>query len=336
MMNEINGQQIIIYQTEDGQTKIDVQLEGNTVWLSQRKIAELFQKDVRTINEHIKNILQESELNESTIRKIRTVQNEGNRNVERLVEHYNLEMILAVGYRVKSLRGTQFRKWATSILHEYTKKGFVLNDDLLKQSGGGGYWKELLARIRDIRTSEKVFYRQVLEIYATSVDYSPNAEENLKFFKIIQNKMHFAAHGHTAAEIEYLRADSSKPFMGLTSFTGARPKKSDVTIAKNYLTEKELDYLNRITTLCLDFAEFQAKRQKPLYMKDWINKIDEFLKVNDCEILNDSGKISKKEADNKALSEYGKYKKLTVDELSEVERHFLDCIKDTQKKLEQS
>ncbi|GHT92989.1 toxin Fic [Alphaproteobacteria bacterium] len=327
-------QQIIIYQTEDGRTKIDVRLENDTAWLSQMQMAELFDTTKQNIGIHIKNILEESEVSQATVKKIFIVQEEGNRMVERLIEHYSLDMIIAVGYRVKSLRGTQFRQWATNVLSEYIKKGFAMNDELLKQAGGGGYWKELLSRIRDIRSSEKVFYRQILDIYATSVDYSPQASETLAFFKIVQNKMHFAVHGHTAAEIQHQRADCSQPFMGLKAFAGQRPRKDEVTVAKNYLDEKELDYLNRITSMYLDFAEFQALEQKPMLMKDWIAKLDEFLKVNGRMILNNAGAISKQPADDKALAEYAKYKEMTVNESSEVEKHFLENIKSTQKRLE--
>ena len=236
--------EIIIYQTQDGQTKIDVRLKNETVWLTQNQMAELFQTTKQNVSSHIKNIFEEGELSEnSTVKDYLTVQQEGNRKVSRNISYYNLDVIISVGYRVKSLRGTQFRIWATQVLKEYMKKGFALNDDLLKQAGGGGYWKELLERIRDIRSSEKVFYRQILDIYATSTDYNPNAEETKLFFKVVQNKMHFAAHGHTAAEIVYLRADSTKDNMGLTVFKGNHPKKDEVTVAKNYLDEKELNIL---------------------------------------------------------------------------------------------
>ncbi len=328
--------EIIIYQTQDGQTKIDVRLENETVWLTQNQMAELFQTTKQNISSHIKNIFEEGELSEnSTVKDYLTVQQEGNRKVSRNVSHYNLDVIISVGYRVKSLRGTQFRIWATQVLKEYMKKGFALNDDLLKQAGGGGYWKELLERIRDIRSSEKVFYRQILDIYATSTDYNPNAEETKLFFKVVQNKMHFAAHGHTAAEIVYLRADSTKDNMGLTVFKGNHPKKDEVTVAKNYLDEKELNILNRITSAYLEFAELQAIRQIPMTMKDWIVKLDDFIKMTGSELLNNPGKISKLEAENKALAEYAKYKETIKDELSEVEKHFLASVKQTQKQLEQ-
>lgn len=328
--------EIIIYQTQDGQTKIDVRLENETVWLTQNQMAELFQTTKQNVSSHIKNIFEEGELSEnSTVKDYLTVQQEGNRKVSRNVSHYNLDVIISVGYRVKSLRGTQFRIWATQVLKEYMKKGFALNDDLLKQAGGGGYWKELLERIRDIRSSEKVFYRQILDIYATSTDYNPNAEETKLFFKVVQNKMHFAAHGHTAAEIVYLRADSTKDNMGLTVFKGNHPKKDEVTVVKNYLDEKELNILNRITSAYLEFAELQAIRQIPMTMKDWILKLDDFIKMTGSELLDNPGKISKLEAENKALAEYAKYKETIKDELSEVEKHFLASVKQTQKQLEQ-
>lgn len=327
--------EIIIYQTQDGQTKIDVKIENETVWLSQNQMAELFQTTKQNISLHIKNIFEEGELLiESTVKDYLTVQNEGSRKVSRNVTHYNLDVIISVGYRVKSLRGTQFRIWATQVLKEYMKKGFALNDDLLKQSGGGGYWKELLERIRDIRSSEKVFYRQILDIYATSMDYNPNAEETKLFFRVVQNKMHFAAHGHTAAEVVYLRADSTKDNMGLTVFKGNHPKKDEVTVAKNYLDEKELNILNRITSAYLEFAELQAIRQIPMTMKDWIAKLEDFIKMTGSELLDNPGKISKLEAENKALAEYAKYKETIKNELSEIEKHFLESVKQTQIQLE--
>ncbi len=324
--------EIIIYQTQDGKTKIDVRIENETIWLSQNQMIELFQSSKANISEHISHIFEEGELNEnSVVRKFRTTAADGkNYNIK----HYNLDVIISVGYRVKSLRGTQFRIWATQVLKEYMKKGFALNDDLLKQAGGGGYWKELLERIRDIRSSEKVFYRQILDIYATSTDYNPNAEETKLFFKVVQNKMHFAAHGHTAAEVIYLRADSTKNNMGLTVFKGNHPRKDEVTVAKNYLDEKELNILNRITSAYLEFAELQAIRQIPMTMKDWIIKLDDFIKMTGSELLENPGKISKLEAENKALAEYAKYKESIKDELSEVEKHFLESVKETQKQLE--
>jgi hypothetical protein len=254
--------------------------------------------------------------------------------VEDNVLFYNLEMIIAIGYRVKSRVGTQFRRWATEILSEYARKGFAMNDELLKAAGGGGYWHELLARIRDIRSSERVFYRQILDIYATSMDYNPVAPETMAFFKIVQNKMHFAAHGHTAAELQYLRADAAAPFMGLTSWTGSSPRKTDVTVAKNYLADKELDTLNKITSAYLEFAEMQATNEVPMYMKDWIRKLDEFLALGGKKLLNHAGSISKQQADEKALDEFAKYRTLGND-LSDIEKRYWENLKATQKQLEQ-
>ena len=324
---------IIIYQTQDGKTKIDVKIENETVWLTQKDMAELFQTTKQNVSLHIKNIFDEGELIENSVVKdfLTTAQDGKNYNTK----HYNLDVIISVGYRVKSLRGTQFRIWATQVLKEYLKKGFALNDDLLKQAGDGGYWKELLERIRDIRSSEKVFYRQILDIYATSIDYNPNAEETKKFFKVVQNKMHFAAHGHTATEIIYLRADSTKDNMGLTVFKGNHPRKDEVTVAKNYLNQDELNILNRITSAYLEFAELQAIRHKEMTMKDWIEKLDDFIKMSGSELLQNSGKISKLEAENKALAEYAKYKETIINELSEVELHFLESVKKSQKQIEQ-
>ena len=324
--------EIIIYQTQDGKTKIDVKVENETVWLNQAQMVELFQSSKANVSEHISHIFAEGELDEnSVVRKFRTTGTDGK---SYNTKHYNLDVIISVGYRVKSLRGTQFRIWATQVLKEYLKKGFALNDDLLKQAGGGGYWHELLERIRDIRSSEKVFYRQILDIYATSIDYNPNADETKMFFKVVQNKMHFAAHGHTAPEVVYLRADSTKDNMGLTAFQGKHPRKEEVTVAKNYLTEQELNILNRITSAYLEFAELQAIRKNPMTMKDWIAKLDDFIKMTGSELLQNAGTVSKLEAENKALSEYTKYKETIKNELSEVEKHFLESIKETQKQIE--
>ncbi|MFM7459163.1 MAG: virulence RhuM family protein [bacterium] len=335
-MNVENNSAIIIYQTQDGKTKIDVKIENETIWLSQSLMAELFQTTKQNISLHIKNIFEEGELDEiSTVKDYLTVQNEGGREVSRKVAYYNLDVIISVGYRVKSLRGTQFRIWANQILKEYLIKGFSMNDDLLKKAGGGSYWKELLERIRDIRSSEKVFYRQILDIYATSIDYDPNSDITKKFFKVVQNKMHFAAHGHTAAEILYLRANGEKPFMGMKSFTGSKPTKTEAKVAKNYLNEDELNILNRIVSAYLEFAELQALRKVPMYMKDWIAKLDDFIKMTGSELLENAGTISQLEAENKVLAEYAKYKENTKDELSEVEKHFIEEISKTQKSLEQ-
>src|SRR4030043_17707 len=297
--------EIIFYQTEDGKTRIQVRLQDETVWLTQKLMADLFQKDVRTINEHIKNIYEEGELiPDATIRKFRIVQTEGARQVSRDVDFYDLDVIISVGYRVKSHRGTQFRIWATQRLREYIIKGFTMDDERLKQAGGDNYFDELLARIRDIRSSEKVFWRKVLYIHATRIDYDPNADMSRQFFAMVQNKIHWAAHGQTAAEIIASRADAQKPNMGLTSWTGAKPTHADSEIAKNYLTLEELDTLNRIVTIYLDFAELQAFNRKPMYMKDWIAKLDEFLKVSERDLLTHAGKVSHQEAIQKARTEY--------------------------------
>jgi hypothetical protein len=323
-----------MYQTEDGKTKIEVTIDEDTVWLTQAQMCELFQRDKSVISRHIKNIFKEGELKEdSSVAKNATVQKEGNRKVSREVTFYNLDVIISVGYRVKSHRGTQFRIWATQRLREYLIKGFTMNDDLLKNAGGGNYFDELLERIRDIRSSEKVFWRKILDIYATSIDYDPRAETSIMFFKIVQNKMHWAAHGHTAAEVIYKRADSEKPFMGMTNFKGYKPTKSEIMTAKNYLTEEEINILNRIVTAYLEFAELQALRKKPMYMKDWIEKLDDFLKMTDNEILTHAGKISHKMAKEKAELEYEKYKGKTKNELSPVEKHFLETIEKTEKKV---
>ena len=278
--------QFLLYQTPDGESKIEVKLQDDTVWLSLDQMAELFQRNKSTISRHIKNVLEEGELlADSTIANFATVQNEGKRHVERQITYYNLDMIISVGYRVHSYRGVQFRIWATKVLKEYIVKGFALNDDLLKRAGGGNYFDELLARIRDIRSSEKVFYRKVLEIYALSIDYDPRVEMTQKFFKTVQNKMHYSVHGHTAAEIIYERADAQKDFMGLTTWSGAMPTKPEAEIAKNYLTQDEIKSLNRIVSLYLDFAEMQAEEHRPMYMKDWINILDDFLRISRKDIL---------------------------------------------------
>ncbi|WP_161878475.1 virulence RhuM family protein [Alkalibacterium sp. MB6] len=298
---------ILIYQTEDGNTKIDVRLENETVWMTQRAISELYQKGVSTINEHIKNIYREEELIESaTIRKTRIVQTEGNRKVEREISYYNLEVILAVGYRVRSHRGTQFRQWATARLNDYLVKGFTMDDERLKdmRNFGQDYFDELLERIRDIRASEKRFYQKITDIYVTSVDYDSKAEITQTFFATVQNKLHFAIHGHTAAELIRERADSSKENMGLTSWKGHKVRKKDVTVAKNYLAENEVKALNRIVTMYLDYAEDQAERQQTMYMKDWIEKLNAFLQFNEREILRDAGKVSKAVASEIAIQQY--------------------------------
>lgn len=307
MLNESN---ILLYQTEDGNTKIDVRLENGTVWMTQKAIAELYQKGVNTINEHIKYIYAEGELIESaTLRKNRIVQMEGKREVEREISFYNLEMIIAIGYRVRSHRGTQFRKWATERLNEFLVKGFTLDDDRLKEmrNFGQDYFNELLERIRDIRASERRFYQKITDIYATSIDYDPTAEITREFFATVQNKLHFSIHGYTAAELIVSRADANKENMGLTSWKGNKVRKQDVKVAKNYLTEQELKSLNRIVTMYLDYAEDQAERNQPMYMKDWIDKLNAFLQFNGREILDNAGKVSKEVAEKLALEEYEKF-----------------------------
>lgn len=327
-LSPTTGNDFLLYQTEDGTTRIEVRLLNETVWLTQKQMAELFQKDVRTINEHIANIYDERELTpDATIRKFRIVQLEGSRQVGRDIDHYNLDVIISVGYRVKSHRGTQFRIWATQRLREYIIKGFALDDQRLKQAGGGNYFDELLARIRDIRSSEKVFWRKVLDIYATSIDYDPNTDLSRQFFAALQNKMHWAAHGHTAAEIIHGRADSAKPNMGLTSWAGDTPSKEDVEVAKNYLNGEELELLNRIVSIYLDFAELQALSRTPMYMRDWVAKLDDFLKLSGRDILTHAGKISHDEALQKAHAEYERYRQERLKEPSLVEYQFLETVK---------
>ncbi|MDD6823408.1 MAG: virulence RhuM family protein [Paraprevotella sp.] len=323
--------QIILYQTPDGESKIEVRLENDTVWLSADQMAELFQRNKSTISRHIKNVLEDGELEESSVVAFfATTAADGKKYS---VAFYNLDMIISVGYRVHSYRGVQFRIWATKVLKEYIVKGFALNDDLLKRAGGGNYFDELLARIRDIRSSEKVFYRKVLEIYALSIDYDPRVEMTQQFFKTVQNKMHYSVHGHTAAEIIYERADSQKDFMGLTTWSGAMPTQPEAEVAKNYLTKEEITSLNRIVSLYLDFAEMQAEEHRPMYMKDWINILDDFLRISRKDILTHAGKISAKLAKEKADKEYDKFKERTKNELSPVEIHFLENFEREQKKL---
>lgn len=323
----MNNSNIIMYTTEDGLTKIETTFEDDTVWLSLDQMAELFQRDKSTISRHIKKIYEEGELQrDSTVANFATVQKEGERQVERYIDYYNLDVIISVGYRVKSHRGTQFRIWAMGILKEYMKKGFALDDDRLKRLGGGNYFDELLARIRDIRSSEKVFWRKVLEIYATSIDYDPHAESSIRFFKQVQNKMHWAAHKHTAAEVIYQRADAEKQNMGLTSWSGDTIHRSDVEVAKNYLTEAELDALNKIVTAYLDIAEVHALNQEPMYMKDWLETIDDYLKMTRRDILTTSGHVSHKQAIEKAHAEYDKYKNRLEDSISPVEKDFIESI----------
>ena len=335
-MAEDKGQ-ILLYQTPDGESRVEVRLHDETVWLSLDQMAELFQRNKSTISRHIKNVFEEGELNkEVVVAKYATTTQHGaieGKTQTHEVDYYNLDMIISVGYRVHSYRGVQFRQWATAVLKEYIKKGFVLNDELLKNAGRGNYFDELLARIRDIRSSEKIFYRKVLEIYALSIDYDPRVEMTKQFFATVQNKMHYAVHGHTAAEIIYNRADAAKDFMGLTTWTGMMPKRSDAEYAKNYLNEDEIDTLNRIVNLYIDYAELRAKDHKPMYMHDWIDKLDDFLRLSDKELLSHAGSISAKLAKEKADAEYDKFKERTKNELTPVEIHFLEQFEREQKKL---
>ncbi|MDE6762245.1 MAG: virulence RhuM family protein [Oscillospiraceae bacterium] len=327
-MNENKGE-IIIYQTDDGSTKIDVRFEDETVWLTQQQMAELFQTSRTNVVEHIKHIYDEGELDKnSTCRKFRQVQNEGGRQVSRELTCYNLDMIISLGYRIRSIIATAFRRWATERLKEYMIKGFTMDDDRLKELGGGNYWKELLDRIRDIRSSEKVMYRQVLDLYATSVDYDPQSAESVAFFKMVQNKLHYAAHGHTAAELIYERADAEKPFMGLNTFSGDFPAAKDIGIAKNYLTEDELKILNNLVSGYFDFAEIQAMRHNPMHMSDYAEHLDNVLKSTGEKLLDGAGKISHKEALEKAKKEYQKF---IVQNPSPVEEEYLRTIKNLEK-----
>ena len=338
MNEELNNNgNIIIYQTADGLTKIDVKVENDTVWLSLEQMAELFQRNKSTISRHIKNIFEEGELNrEVVVVKYATTTQHGaieGKQQTHWVDCYNLDVIISVGYRVKSVRGTQFRIWATQRLKEYLIKGFTMDDERLKGNGGGNYWKELLDRIRDIRSSEKVLYRQVLDLYATSVDYNPRSDESLLFFKMVQNKLHFAAHGHTAAEVIYERADAEKPFMGLTSFSGEFPALKDIGIAKNYLNENELRILNNIVSGYFDFAEINAIEHKPMYMSDYIQQLDAMLTSGNRPLLSGAGLISHTQALEKATAEYRKYQN---NMLSPVEQAYLDTIKITAKNVKKT
>ena len=317
--------EIVIYQAEDGLTKVECRFVDETVWLTQQQMAELFHTSRSNIVEHIGHIYEEGELDEvSTCRKFRQVRMEGNRQVTRELPFYNLDMIISLGYRVKSLIATQFRRWATERLKEYMIKGFTMDDERLKNLGGGNYWRELLERIRDIRSSEKVMYRQVLDLYAPSVDYNPRSAESVAFFKMVQNKLHYAAHGHTAAEVIYERADADKPFMGLTTFSGDFPTAKDIGIAKNYLTEEELRVLNQMVSGYFDFAEVQAIRHRPMYMSDYVEQLDNILRATGEEVLTHAGKISHAQAMEKAKAEYKRYQAQT---LSPVEEEYLKTIK---------
>jgi hypothetical protein len=323
MANELSGMnpgEFIFYQAEDGKARIEVRILDETVWLTQKAMAELFQKDIRTINEHIRNLFEEGELREdSVIRNFRITASDGKVYD---TQHYNLDVIISVGYRVKSLRGTQFRIWATQRLREYIIKGFTMDDERLKRDGRGGYFEELLARIRDIRSSERVFWRKVLDIYATSVDYDPRAQASNLFFQTVQNKMHWAIHGQTAAEVIHHRADATRPHMGLTSWMGDRPGKGDIAIAKNYLTEDEIKALNLIVSAYLDFAELQAMHRKPMTMRDWISKLDDFLRISDRQILAGAGKVTHEQALVKATAEFETYRQSQASLPEPVDRHF--------------
>lgn len=318
-MGENKNNDIVIYQTEDGITKIEVNFNSDTVWLSQAQIGELFQRERSVITKHINNVFEEHELEEKGNVQILHIANS-----DRPIKLYNLDVIISVGYRVKSIRGTHFRRWATERLKEYMIKGFTMDDERLRQMGGGGYWRELLDRIRDIRSSEKVMYRQVLDLYATSVDYDPKAEQSIKFFKIVQNKLHYAAHGHTAAEVVYERADADKPFMGLTTFAGEFPTRTEVTVAKNYLSEDELKVLNNLVSGYFDFAEIQAMRHKPMYMADYIQQLDNILASTGEKLLTGAGSVTHKQAEEKAIAEYRKFQ---VRNLSPVEQAYMESIK---------
>ena len=324
-----NKGDIVIYKTQDGLTKINVKFEDETVWLTQAQLVELYQTSKSNISEHIKHIFEEGELSqESTVRNFRTVQIEGNREVSREQVYYNLDMIISLGYRVKSIVATQFRRWATELIKEYLKKGYALDDNRLKELGGGDYWKELLERIRDIRSSEKVMYRQVLDLYATSADYNPKSAESIAFFKMVQNKLHFATHGNTAAEVIYNRADAEKDFMGLTTFSGDFPTKKDVVIAKNYLSEKELKVLNNLVSAYFDLAEINAIEHNTMYMSDYVEQLDKILSSTGKDILENAGSISHKQAVEKVEAEYQKF---IQKNLSPVEKEYLEAIKDLEK-----
>lgn len=324
---------IIIYQSEDGQTHIEVRMEDETVWLSQQQMAELFQTSRTNVVEHIKHIYEDGELQEeATCRKFRQVQTEGTRQVSREIPFYNLDMIISLGYRVRSVIATHFRQWATQRLKEYIIKGFTMDDERLKQLGGGNYWKELLDRIRDIRSSERVLYRQVLDLYATAVDYDPRSSMSVTFFKIVQNKLHYAAHGHTAAEVLYDRADSTKPFMGMTTFKGEWPTLQDAKVAKNYLTQDELKILNNLVSGYFDFAEIQAMRHQPMYMADYIQQLDTILASTGQELLSGSGAVSHDDAMIKVKAEYDQWRE---DTLSPIEQAYFDTIKKLSSKNKQ-
>ncbi len=328
-MGENNLGEIIVYQSEDGLTHVDVRFEGNTVWLTQAQLIDLYHSSKSNISEHIKHIFEDGELvEEATVRKFRTVQIEGSRQVSREVTHYNLDMIIAVGYRVRTPVGTRFRQWATAHLKEYMQKGFTLDDERLKGNGGGNYWKELLERIRDIRSSEKMLYRQVLDLYATSLDYDPHSNESVRFFQIVQNKLHYAAHGHTAAEVIFQRADAKQPFMGLKTFSGELPVKKDIGVAKNYLDEQELRVLNNLVSGYFDLAEIAAIEHRPMYMKDYVDQLNSVLSSGGRQLLEGAGSVSHEKAMEKAEAEYRKYQEQTI---SPVEEAYLETIQAAEK-----
>ena len=330
MKNNKQNNNIVIYEGAKGQPKIEVRIERETVWLTQTQLVDLFQSSKANISEHIKNIFTEGELTpEATVRKFRTVRKEGDRKVSREIEHYNLDLIISLGYRVRSKIATKFRIWATQRLKEYIIKGFTMDDERLKNLGGGNYWKELLDRIRDIRSSEKVLYRQVLDLYATSVDYDSKSQESRKFFQIVQNKLHYAAHGHTAAEIIAKRADAGNPFMGLLTFSDGEVTKKDIAIAKNYLKENELKKLNNIVSAYFDLAEVKAMNHEPMTMKDWIEQLDKLIETFDGKVLKNAGKVSHERAIKKAAAEYKKYQTQT---LSNVEKAYLESINALEKR----
>lgn len=329
--NQPPNTEMIMYQTEDGTTKIDVQMSNETVWLTREQMAELFQRDRSVIGKHIKKIFDEGELQKESVWANFAHTAEDGKTYQ--VDYYNLDVIISVGYRVKSLRGTQFRIWANSVLREYLVKGFAMNDELLKKAGGGNYFDELLERIRDIRSSEKVFWRKVLDIFATSLDYDPKTEASVLFFKTVQNKMHWAAHGQTAAEKIYFSADSSKPNMGLYSFRGDYPTQSEVLVAKNYCNQEELEALNGVVSAYLEFADMQARRHIPMYMKDWLETLDGFLKLSKHDILTNAGKISAIMAEKKAKEEYCKFKAIKDQQLSKTDQDFIATLEMIEKKL---
>lgn len=334
-MPDASSSEILLYQRDDGRTAIEVRLDGETVWVTQAQLVELFQSSKANISEHISNIFDEGEVDPSaTVREFRTVRQEGSRQVTRTLTYYNLDVILSVGYRVRSKVATQFRIWATERLREYLVKGFTMDDAKLKNLGGGNYWRELLDRIRDIRSSEKVLYRQILDLYATSVDYDPRAEETVEFFKIVQNKLHFAAHGRTAAEVIASRADATQPNMGLTSFAGQRPIKAEVTIAKNYLSENELKKLNTLVSAYFDAAEFRAQNHEPTYMRDWLAHLDRLITAMEAPTLQGAGSVSHKQAVAKAEGEYEKYRAQLDAEPSDVEAAYLESVKRAQREIE--